>query len=115
QQVPTKPDRLARLHGPWEGIEQAQPSIFESGEIASGNSSRQKLALDGLEPRLGRSRLASAKLLQPLPPPGKPDRPKHRLRRAADDVTHRRIDSEQCRKRRAIPRRRISEGQPLVG
>ena len=44
-----------------------------------GDAARQQLACDRLQPRLGRRRHRRVELLQPLAPPGEPDRAERRL------------------------------------
>jgi hypothetical protein len=115
QEVAAKPDRFAGLDSPRERIEHPQPAALQNRQLAPAHSARDEVALDRLEPRLGRRAAALLELFEPLAPPGEADRSQHRFGRGANDVAHRPVDREQRRERAAIAKRNIGQRQSKVG
>ena len=100
---------------PWKWFEQLQPPILQFRQLLPGDASRQQLARNRLQPRLGRWRPCIVQFLESLPPPRHADRAKPSVAAGGNDVGQGKIEVPECSKRRSNGPRQLLEGNLPVG
>jgi len=83
---------------PRERLKQRQPCIFELGQLMSAQAPRQKLARDRLQARLRGGSRMPIEFVEPLAPPGQPDRAEPRVAARRHDFGKGKVEVPQRRK-----------------
>jgi hypothetical protein len=85
--------------GPRKWLEFRQPCVLEPRQLDTGYAPRQKLAGDGLETWLGRSRLTGIEILEPFAPPCEANGAEARVTARRDDIGKSKIEVPERGKR----------------
>ena len=82
---------------PGKRPEQWQPGILELGQLLAADAARKKLPCYCLQARFGRNLSVAVQSIQPLAPPGQPDRAEMRVGARRHDVREGEIETPKRR------------------